>query len=90
MPAGVNTQCTLATCTVGQGSFLSYNPSLAGNAFYVALFGTIFVVQAFQSLNYRTWTFSGSMLVGLVLEVVGYVGRVQVHFNPWLESPFIV
>lgn len=30
------------------------------------------------------------MLGGLLLEIVGYVGRVQMHFNPFLANPFLI
>jgi hypothetical protein len=84
-----NLGCTIGTCPLTDATIL-YIPSLGGNAFYLAAFALIFFIQAFQLWRYRTWSFSCSMMVGLVLEVVGYVGRVQMHFNPFLPNPFLM
>ena len=69
---------------------VNYDPSLAGNALYLAIFSLLLVVHALQLWKYRTWSFSGSMMAGMVLEIVGYLGRVQMHFNPFLSNPFLL
>lgn len=38
----------------------------------------------------RTWGFLGGMFGGLVLEIIGYVGRIQMHSNPFTDSPFLM
>jgi len=81
--------CTLTTCPLSNAT-VDYDPSLAGNAFYLAIFGLIFIIQGLQLWRYRTWSFSCSMMSGLILEAVGYLGRVQMHFNPFNANPFLM
>ena len=84
-----NRLCTLETCSLAQSNFL-YLPSLGGNVFYVILFSLLLVVQCFLGLRYRTWGFLIGMSGGLSLEVIGYIARVQMHFNPFLNDPFLM
>ncbi|KAL0261943.1 hypothetical protein SLS55_003378 [Diplodia seriata] len=44
--------CTLETCPVS-ASIYGYRPSIPANAFFVALFGTAFIVQFIQGVRYR-------------------------------------
>lgn len=74
--------CTLDTCPFSMGA-VHYDPSLVGNAFFLTFFGALLLIQLIQAWNYKTWTFSISVMSGLVFEVVGYVGRIQMHFNPF-------
>lgn len=30
------------------------------------------------------------MVLGLILEVVGYIGRLELHFNPFKKSAFLM
>ncbi|KAK9490407.1 RTA1 like protein-domain-containing protein [Lipomyces doorenjongii] len=79
--------CTLQTCTLAQAHF-TYLPNLGGNAFYAAWFGLLAVVQILLLVRYRIWGYSVAMLGGLILEILGYVGRIQMHFNPFTKNPF--
>jgi hypothetical protein len=81
--------CTLETCPLSV-AYVNYDPSLVANALYVAIFGALFLVQCYQGYYFKTWTYSISMLVGLIGEVIGYVARVQMHFNPFLANPFLM
>jgi len=81
--------CTLATCPLSYAT-VHYVPSLAGNALFLAIFAFLLVIHALQLWKYRTWSFSGSMIGGLILEIIGYLGRVQMHFNPFLSNPFLL
>jgi hypothetical protein len=81
--------CTLETCPLSYAN-VDYDPTLVGNSLYLALFGLILIIQALQLAKYRTWSFSFAMMSGLVLEVVGYLGRVQMPFNPFAPTPFLL
>lgn len=81
--------CTLDTCPLSMAA-VHYDPSLFGNTFYLTIFGAILVIQAIQAYKYKTWSYSFSIMSGLVLEVVGYVGRIQMHFNPFDANPFLM
>jgi hypothetical protein len=45
--------------------------------------------QVFFGIRYRTWGFLGCLIGGLILEILGYVARVQLHYNPFRKGPFI-
>jgi hypothetical protein len=81
--------CTIQTCSIecGQVKFL---PNLAGNSLFTAIFGVLFIVQAFLGVRYRTWGFLVGMLCGLALEIVGYAGRLMLHNNPFNFNNFLM
>lgn len=81
--------CTLATCSLLQAHF-QYVPTLAGNALYIAIFALLLLVQIFLGIRYHTWGFLGGMIGGMILEVIGYVARVQMHYNPFTSNPFLM
>ncbi|KAI4178746.1 MAG: hypothetical protein L6R41_008235, partial [Letrouitia leprolyta] len=80
--------CTLSTCPLTLAS-VDYIPSLAGNIVYLSLFSVILLLQALFGIKWRTWSFFGAMFGGLVLEVIGYVARVQMHDNVFASDPFL-
>jgi hypothetical protein len=81
--------CTLKTCPI-ELAFVLYDPTLGGNVLYIALFSLLLPVQIFFGIRHRTWGFLGSLIAGLVLEVLGYVARVQLHYNPFNKGPFVM
>ena len=81
--------CTLATCTLEQAHF-RYIPTLAGNALLLAIFAFLIIPQVGLGIKYKTWGFMGAMLGGLLLEIIGYVARVQMHANPFSQDPFLM
>ncbi|PKX96390.1 RTA1 domain-containing protein [Aspergillus novofumigatus IBT 16806] len=80
--------CTLDTCPLSLANF-NYVPNLAGNLLYLALFCTMLVANLVLGIYYRTWGYLVGMIGGLALEVIGYVGRVQLHYNPFPFDPFL-
>jgi len=82
-------QCTLQTCIMEQAT-IRYLPSLAGNVTYMAIFGLILLLQIGQGIRYRTWGFLAGMICGLFLEIIGYAGRVMMHYNPFNMNNFLM
>lgn len=80
--------CTYATCSVEEYGQVSYIPSLAGNAFYLAIFALCLISQVVLGIRYRTWAYMFSMLGGLILETLGYIARVQLHFDVFSQRLF--
>jgi hypothetical protein len=80
-------ECTLATCSILQAQY-TYDPSLIGNAFFAAFFALLLFLQLILGIYYRTIGFTIAMTFGLILEIIGYIGRVQMHFNPFIQQPF--
>ena len=89
-PLTNSSQCTLDTCDLATRGRINYLPNLAGNDLFIALFAIIFLAQIVLGLWKRTWGFTVGMCAGLILEVVGYAGRVKMHNNPFLKAPFIM
>lgn len=57
-----------------------YLPSLPGNGLYLAIYSLLLLIQVFQLWRYRTWGYSFGTIVGLLCEVLGYIGRIKLHF----------
>jgi hypothetical protein len=81
--------CTLQTCSITQAQ-VTYDPNLAGNVFLAALFGLLLLAQILLGIYYRTWTYAIGLVGGLILELCGYIGRIQMHYNPFIQSPFFM
>jgi hypothetical protein len=79
--------CTLSTCSLAQAQ-VNYVPSLAGNAFFIAVFGIFLLLHLGLGIRYRTWGVLVAMCGGSALEVIGYMGRVMMHYNPFRYGPF--
>ncbi|KAK5446349.1 Envelope glycoprotein gp160 [Exophiala xenobiotica] len=82
--------CTYTTCSVTEYGQLTYIPSLPGNAFYLAMFAAAAIAQLALGITYRTWSFTIGMLCGCALEILGYVARIQLHYNDFDNNHFIV
>ncbi|KAF2211979.1 hypothetical protein CERZMDRAFT_41922 [Cercospora zeae-maydis SCOH1-5] len=80
--------CTLDTCCLAQSSFL-YRPNYAGNLFYTIFFAVFVLPQLALGIKYKTWTYMISVILGLGVEVGGYVARVMLHENPFNNDAFL-
>ncbi|KAL5329471.1 hypothetical protein ACEPPN_002985 [Leptodophora sp. 'Broadleaf-Isolate-01'] len=81
--------CTLSTCSLLNGQ-VRYQPNLGGNIFYIAIFSLAIFLQVLFGSWYRTWGYLVGLFCGLVLEIVGYAARVQMHYNPFTKGPFVM
>ncbi|KAL2813865.1 RTA1 like protein-domain-containing protein [Aspergillus granulosus] len=81
--------CTLETCPLSMAS-VEYRPVLWGNIFFMALFGVAALIHLGVGIRYKTWTFMVATVLGLAGEVAGYVGRVNLHDNPFNGDNFLV
>lgn len=82
--------CTLDTCPLSM-SYWGYLPSLPANALFLALFGLstlLFIGQGAYSKRFIGFTIA--MVCGCALEVVGYVGRIMSHNNPFGEVCLLI
>lgn len=81
--------CTLETCPISLANF-TYLPTVPGNIVYLVIFALILFAQIFFGVRHKTWSFLGGMFGGLVLEVLGYVGRVLDHYSPFNFNWFLL
>ncbi|KAI2470944.1 RTA1-domain-containing protein [Annulohypoxylon bovei var. microspora] len=70
--------------------FLTYQPSLAGNAIFLALFAVLIPIIFALGIKYKSSIFAATVATGLALEVVGYIGRVLLHSSSNDRSYFIL
>jgi len=81
--------CTLETCDLSMSSFL-YLPSVPGNAIYALIFSTYIVAQFYLGIKHKTWGYMIAMVLGLLLEVIGYVARIMLHNSPFDKNNFLM
>lgn len=70
--------------------YVSYFPSLPGNALFAAIFGICLLLQLVFGIRYRTWGFLICMAGGLVLEIIGYCARVVMRDNMFTNTFFVM
>jgi hypothetical protein len=82
--------CTFDTCEL-YGSYFPYRPSRSANLAFTVLFGISAIVFLAQGITSKKWWgFTVAMLMGCVLEVIGYMGRVLAYHDMYSEvSPII-
>ncbi|KAI9678491.1 MAG: hypothetical protein M1829_002089 [Trizodia sp. TS-e1964] len=87
---GINIEdCTLDTCPLELAN-LRYVPSLGGNVIFIVIFALALILHLALGIRYRTWGFMGGLAGGMVIEIVGYAGRVMMHYNPFTSNPFLI
>jgi RTA1 like protein len=78
----VSPQCPLEWTTYG------YYPNLTVNTFFIALFGSLCLLQIGVGTLRRTWTYMLALVIATFGEAVGYGGRIMMHKNPWDRNGF--
>ncbi|EFQ32772.1 parasitic phase-specific protein PSP-1 [Colletotrichum graminicola M1.001] len=86
---GPEANCTLELCPL-EWSILRYQPSIPASGVFIAFFALALIVHAVQGIRWKTWGFTASMVCGCVLEIVGYVGRLIIHDNPFDFNGFLI
>ncbi|KAM5351246.1 hypothetical protein ACJ41O_003969 [Fusarium nematophilum] len=86
---GPDSPCDLDTCPI-EWSMYSYRPSLAANIVFLVLFGLLGLVHTYQGFRWKSWGFMGGMIAGCLTEVIGYVGRVMLYYNPFSFNAFMI
>ncbi|KFY76908.1 hypothetical protein V499_03599 [Pseudogymnoascus sp. VKM F-103] len=81
--------CTFDTCPLSSSIF-RYQPNLAMAVVPLALFGLLTIGHIIAGWRYKTWTYTVSILIGLALELAGYVGRILAHGNPFLDNYYLL
>lgn len=89
IPFGPSANCTLTLCPVEWGVF-GYRPSISANSALLAIFGVLLLLHTAQGFTYRAWGYMGCMVAGCVLQIVGYVGRIMLHGNPFSFNAFLM
>jgi hypothetical protein len=81
----VGPQCPISS------SYYFYRVSLAANATFLALFSiSLIAYLATFAFTRRATAFTFAMTAGVILEVLGYVGRIQSWQNQWSQTGFLM
>ena len=81
--------CKVGTCP-SSWQTIEYRPNIAGNAIYMTCFILLLLAQVWFGIRSKTWTYTATMCIGILGEIVGYVGRVMLNMNPFLMNNFLV
>ncbi|KAK3367408.1 putative RTA1 domain protein [Lasiosphaeria ovina] len=81
--------CTVDTCSL-EFSYSSYRPTFLGNLVYAIVFAICLVAQLVYGFRHRTWGFTAAFFCGLLLEILGYVGRILMYYNPFKQANFML
>ena len=82
--------CTIETCPISS-SYYYYRVSLPANATFLALFAISLIgFLATYALTRRALAFHFALLSGVILEVIGYAGRIQSYQNQWNQNGFLI
>lgn len=73
-----------------EGTVYGYYPSLGWNAFFAASFGLAFLLQVIFGIRHKTWTYMIGVGLGCLGEVIGYIGRIMMHNNPYDNGGFTI
>lgn len=83
-------QCTLDTCPLEE-SIYQYRPSLAANITFLAVFALSGLAHLLQGIFLlRKPSFTVPILLGCVTEIIGYVGRIMLYYNPFSDDGFLM
>lgn len=59
--------------------FYVYRPNLGANVTLLALFALLLPVVLFLGVHYRTPGFSATLAAGILVEILGFAGRILLH-----------
>ncbi|KAF5231627.1 hypothetical protein FAUST_9189 [Fusarium austroamericanum] len=71
-----------------EATVLGYVPNKGSSYFFTICFAVLFLSAVGIGIWKRTWTYAATLGAGLLLETVGYIGRLQMNPNPWKSSAF--
>lgn len=67
-----------------------YTPSVAWNAVLLTLFAISALVHSYQAYRSRYWIFFPTLVLGAVVEVAGYAGRLWSSQQVYVLTPFLM
>ncbi|CZS91452.1 related to YER185w, Rta1p [Rhynchosporium graminicola] len=83
-------ECTIETCPI-DSSYYFYRVSLAANATLAALFAISLIgFLVTYAVTRRASAFTFAVTAGVILEIIGYAGRIMSWKNQWSENGFLM
>ena len=81
--------CSPDLCPVTRGFFLD-SPSMGGSLFLLAAFAFLVPVNVLTGLRWKTPLYTVAFVMGLLFEVMGYVGRFMLRTNLASRKYFVL
>jgi hypothetical protein len=85
--------CTVDTCAISTSQY-QYRISIVANALFVGLLGLSLVLfiatYLFTRKSQFTMAFLVAMVLGLITEIIGYIGRIMSWQNQWSQNLYLV
>ncbi|KAF9776885.1 hypothetical protein IL306_004855 [Fusarium sp. DS 682] len=78
----ISKECPIELTTYG------YRPNLGGNGFLAVIFGIAFFANIFLGIRFRIRAYAVVLSLGCLAQVLGYIGRVGMYFQPFSAIPF--
>ncbi len=72
-----------------ENGFYIYSPSVVGDAVLLGAFALLIPIALYWIYRYRTYKFSFLLLASIILEVVGFSGRILLHYRRGASSHFL-
>ncbi|KEZ42560.1 hypothetical protein SAPIO_CDS5790 [Scedosporium apiospermum] len=85
---GPSANCTLDLCPL-EYSVYRYRPSLPANIVFIVLYALALLVHAYLGFRWKQIWFMVCVILGCLVEIVGYIGRIIMHGNPFLFAGFM-
>ena len=81
--------CSLATCSVKQWGYVKYQPSIPGNALFLAIIVALVGAQIYLGVRYRTGGVCGAMVVGRKL-LITHLPIYSLPFSKTQNRPLLI
>ena len=80
--------CKIDECPI-EWATIKYRPNMAGNVIYLLFFLVLMGGQIFYGVRKKTWAYMVAVSLGILLEIVGYIGRIMLNMNPFIMNNFL-
>ncbi|RBA17100.1 hypothetical protein FPRO05_01824 [Fusarium proliferatum] len=87
-PASFDDCTDITTLCPVSATVLGYVPNKGSSYFFTICFAILFLSSVGLGVWKKTWTYAATLGAGLLLETIGYIGRIQMDPNPWNSSAF--
>jgi hypothetical protein len=81
--------CTLEICPV-ERSIFKYQPIAVLAIIPLVFFAVLTIGHTIVGFRYRTWPFMIAMVIGCLLETIGYIGRLLAHNAPFDDTWYLL
>lgn len=86
---GPEANCTLELCPL-EWSVYQYRPGLATNIVFLIMYAIAMLIHIYLGIRWKQMGFMIFMILGCLVEIIGYVGRIVMYDNPFDFNGFII